>query len=82
MPKRWTQAAAIFVAIFAIIFGVASWVVHDLEGERERSCAERCNAKGFTAYTYKGFSGASRGFLGVDSCTCNDTSGTSSNPAK
>jgi len=82
MAKRWPLATAIFVGIFVIVFVIASLVVREIEHERERACAERCIAKGFATYTYEGFSGARRSFLGVDSCTCNDAGGTSSHPGK
>ncbi len=63
----------IVLVIFAGVFMVALWIVH----ERELACAGRCSVKGYMNYEYKGFSGAGRTSLKSDICTCINTDGSS-----
>jgi hypothetical protein len=68
--KGWGRAVTAFLMVFLAILAGASWVVRD----RERSCAESCNLKGYATYRYEGCSGAGR-LLRADRCTCMNAAG-------
>ena len=80
MAWRWGRVIAISLAVFVVVFVLASWFVR----ERERSCAESCGLKGFAGYEYKGFSGGAGRLAALrsDTCTCTNVGGLSVSPAK